>query len=127
MTTGRIRQVRVARYAHDGGYAAVEWLRAFQGVEIPADIGDDETGPAIARIGVQINKKRAIDVILRIEKIESLADRVRARLGRTSSDALFKDPAACRARVPTARRPLALLGARHLGEPVRILVCAAEN
>ncbi|MEX0875873.1 MAG: hypothetical protein WD114_00300 [Phycisphaerales bacterium] len=122
MTTGKISQVRVARYAHDGGYAAVEWLRAFQGVEIPADISDGD-GPAIARIGVQINKKRAIDVILRIEKIESLADRVRARLGRTSSDALFKDPAACRARVPSAQRPLAVLAARHMGAAVRILVC----
>ncbi len=114
-----IRKVRVVRYAPDGGYGAAEWLRALEGVEIPHAITDGDTW----RIGVQITKKRAIDVLLRIEKLEFFTDRIRARLGRAESDRLFKHPKACRAVIPRAKRPLALLGARHLGMPVRILVC----
>lgn len=119
MSNTNIKSVRVIRYSPDGGYGAAEWLRAFRGVEIPHAITDGDT----RRIGVQITKKRAIDVILRTQKLGSLADRVRARLGRSESDRLFKHPHACAAAIPGTKRPLALLGARHLGTPVRILVC----
>ena len=114
-----ITGVRVVRYARDGGYAAVEWMRAFEGVEIPHSLGDGDT----LRIGVQITRKRAIDVILRVERLNGLGDRIKARFGRTRSDVLFRRPGALRATVPQAKRPLAVLAAVHMGEPVRVLVC----
>ncbi len=123
MSNTNIRGVRVIRYSPDGGYAAIEWLRAFESVEIPHAISDGDTW----RIGVQITKKRVIDVILRIEKLDGFMGLLRGRLGRTQSDGLYTHPKRCRQMISGAGRPLALLGARHLGEPVRILVCAAEN
>jgi len=123
MSNTNIRGVRVVRYSPDGGYAAIEWLRAFESVEIPHAIIDGDTW----RIGVQITKKRVIDVILRIEKLETLPDRLRARLGRTESDLLYKDSKRCAKLIAGAGRPLALLGAKHLGTQVRILVCAANK
>lgn len=118
-----ITSVRVIRYAPDGGYAAREWLHAFEGVEIPHAISDGDTW----RVGVQITKKRVIDVIVRIEMLDGLSGLLRARLGRTESDGLYKHPRRCEATIRGAGRPLALLGAKHLGEPVRILVCAAGS
>lgn len=123
MSNTNIRSVRVIRYSPDGGYAAVEWLRAFQTVEIPHAITDGDTW----RIGVQITKKRVIDVILHIEVLETLVDRLKGRLGRTRADTLYKSPKRCKRTIIGAGRPLALLGASHLGTPVRILVCAAQN
>lgn len=123
MSNTNISHVRVARYASDGGYAAVEWLAAIACVQIPHAITSGDSW----RVGVQITRRRAIDVILRIEKLETLPDKLRARLGRTESDALYKHPGRCAAMIPGAGRPLALLGARHLGTPVRILVCAAGD
>lgn len=123
MSNRNIRSVRVIRYSPDGGYAAVEWLRAFETVEIPHAIGDGDTW----RIGVQITKKRVIDVILHVEVLDSLPDRLRGRLGRTRTDGLFRRPKKCGRAIAGAGRPLALLGAKHLGTPVRILVCAARD
>lgn len=123
MSNTNIRSVRVIRYSPDGGYAAIEWLRAFQSVEIPHAISDGDTW----RIGVQITKKRVIDVILRIEKLDGFTDLLRGRLGRTESDRLYKRPKRCAQLISGAGRPLALLGAKHLGDPVRILVCAAVD
>jgi hypothetical protein len=123
MSNRNIRSVRVIRYSPDGGYAAVEWLRAFETVEIPRAIGDGDTW----RIGVQITKKRVIDVILHVETLDTFSDRLRGRLGRTRTDGLFRSPKRCAATIAGAGRPLALLGARHMGTPVRILVCAAGD
>ncbi|MFG0247126.1 MAG: hypothetical protein ACF8MF_13845 [Phycisphaerales bacterium JB052] len=123
MSNTNIKSVRVVRYSTDGGYAAIEWLRAFESVEIPHAISDGDTW----RIGVQITKKRVIDVVLRIEKLDGFADQLRARLGRTQSDLLYKHPKRSAQLIPGSGRPLALLSAKHLGTPVRILVCAAAN
>ena len=123
MSNANIRQVRVVRYATDGGYAAREWLRAFETIEIPHAISDGDTW----RIGVQITSKRVIDVILRIEKLDGLGDLLRARLGRTESDQLYRHPKRCAELIHGAGRPMAVLGAKHLGDPVRILVCAAQD
>ncbi len=123
MSNTNIRSVRVIRYSPDGGYAAIEWLRAFESVEIPHAITDGDTW----RIGVQITKKRVIDVILHIELLDSFGGRVKGRLGRTRTDGLFKSAKKCRKTIAGADRALALLGAKHLGTPVRILVCAAAD
>ncbi len=119
MPSPSLHQIRVLRYAPDGGYAAIEWLGAFRTVEFPPTFADGES----FRMGVQITKKRAIDVILRIETLDSFASRLRGRLGKTTSDTLFKRPKTCRKRVPQTKRPLAVLGAKHMGKPIRILVC----
>lgn len=118
-----MHQIRVIRYARDGGYAAIEWLRAFEKVELPPVIADGES----FRMGVQITKKRAIDVILRIESLDSFPSKVRAQLGRTISDVYFKSPKTCRKKVPQTKRPLAVLGARHMGKPIRILICQPKQ
>lgn len=123
MSNTNIRSVRVIRYSPDGGYAAIEWLRAFESVEIPHAITDGDTW----RIGVQITKKRVIDVILHIELLDSFGGRVKGRLGRTRTDGLFRSAKKCRKTIAGAGRPLALLGAKHLGTPVRILVCAVAD
>ena len=123
MSNTNIRSVRVMRYSPDGGYAAIEWLRAFETVEIPHAITDGDTW----RIGVQITKKRVIDVILHIEILDGFADRLRGRFGLARADALYKSPRKCGETIAGAGRPLALLGAKHLGTPVRILVCAAGD
>lgn len=119
MPSPKLHDIRVIRYAQDGGYAAREWLNAFASIEFPPIIADGES----FRIGVQITKKRAIDVVLRIEHLDTFADRLRARVGRSASDSLFRHPKACRKNIPDARKPLAVLSARRLGKPIRILVC----
>lgn len=119
MASPNMHQIRVIRYAQDGGYAAIEWLNAFRTIDLPPIIADGES----FQLGVQITKKRAIDVILRIESLDSFLDKMRASLGRTTSDALFKNPKACRTQVQGVQRPLAVLGARHMGKPIRILIC----
>jgi len=123
MSKPSMHKIRVVLYARDGGYAAMEWLRAFQTVELPLVIADGES----FRLGVQITKKRAIDVILRIESLDSFTDKLRARLGKTKSDKLFLHPKACRRKVQGAKRPLAVLSARHMGKPIRILVCSPRS
>lgn len=123
MSKANINAVRVLRYAPDGGYAAIEWLRAFQSVEIPRTISDADT----YRIGVQITKKRVIDVILHIETFPTLRDRLRQRLARTRTHGLYRSRKRCARTISGAGRPLALLSARHAGTPVQILVCAATD
>jgi len=123
MSKPSMHKIRVVRYARDGGYAAMEWLRAFQTVELPPIIADGES----FRLGVQITKKRAIDVILRIESLDSFTDKLRARLGKTKSDKLFHHPKTCRKKVLGTKRPLAVLSARHMGQPIRILICSPKS
>lgn len=118
-----LSSIRVIRYAPDGGHSAREWLKAFGALELPPVISDGES----FRIGVQITKKRAIDVIVRIEALGSVGDRLRGRFGRTQSDSLFRNRKACRRHVPGASRPLAVLAARHAGRPIRILVCQPKQ
>jgi len=119
MAQPSLHKVRVIRYAPDGGYAAREWLRAFESVEFPPKISDGEA----FRMGVQITKKRAIDVIVRIEHLDTITKRVRSRVGKSVSDGLFRHPKRCRMTIAGVRRPLAALAARHMGRPIRILVC----
>ncbi len=123
MSSPSVHKVRVIRYARDGGYAAVEWLGAFKTIELPPIIADGES----FRMGVQITKKRAIDVIIRIEVLDSFTDKMRGRLGKTISDRYFKHPKTCREQIPDARRPIAMLGARFMGKPIRILVCQPKQ
>ena len=123
MPTPTLHHIRVLRYAPDGGYAAIEWLRAFRTIEFPPTLADGES----FRMGVQITKKRAIDVIVRVEHLDSFTQKMRSRLGRTASDSLFRHPKLCRANVAQTRRPLAVLGARHMGKPIRVLVCEPEG
>lgn len=118
-----LHQVRVVRYSNDGGYAAREWLSAFGSVEFPPNIADGEA----FRMGVQITKKRAIDVILRIESIDSFKMKLRSRFGKTVSDALFHHPKTCRSAIVGVDRPLAVLSARHMGKPIRVLVCQPKR
>jgi len=119
MGNPKLHQVRVVRYASDGGYAAREWLTAFGSIEFPTVIADGEA----FRMGVQITKKRAIDVILRVETVGTLKLKIRCRIGKSVSDILFKHPKACRTSITGVDRPLAVLGAKHMGNQIRILVC----
>jgi hypothetical protein len=119
MGSPSVHQIRVLRYARDGGYAAIEWLGAFKTVELPPVIADGES----FRLGVQITKKRAIDVIIRVEVLDSFADRLKGRLSRSYSDKLYKNKRACCSVIPSSKRPMALLSARFMGKPIRILVC----
>ncbi|MDF1808362.1 MAG: hypothetical protein P1U42_01565 [Phycisphaerales bacterium] len=119
MANPKLHQVRVVRYASDGGYAAREWLNAFESIEFPTTMNDGDA----FRMGVQITKKRAIDVILRIESIDTLRLKLRCRIGKSVSDFLFKHPKACRKSIVGVDRPLAVLGAKHMGNQIRILVC----
>lgn len=123
MPTASLSTIRVIRYAPDGGHSAREWLKAFGALKLPPVISDGES----FRIGVQITKKRAIDVIVRIEDLASVGDRLRGRLGRTRSDVLFRNRKACQKRVPGTSRPLAVLAAKHAGRPIRILVCQPKQ
>ncbi|MGV6813713.1 MAG: hypothetical protein ACWA5W_01745 [Phycisphaerales bacterium] len=123
MPNPKMRDIRVIRYAQDGGYAAREWLNAFASIEFPPTIADGES----FRMGVQITKKRAIDVILRLEHLNSFTHRLRGQLNKTTSDSLFRRPKACRKQVPKSQRPLAVLSARHQGKPIRILVCQPKQ
>ncbi len=123
MKNGTLHDIRVIRYTRDGGYAAREWFSAFQTLEFPPMIEDGES----FRIGIQITNKRAIDVILRIEAIDSVSRKIRATLKRTRSDALFHKPKACRSKVPETQRALALLSAKLNGRSIRILVCQPRN
>ena len=123
MSSPSVHKVRVIRYARDGGYAATEWLNAFQTIELPPIIADGES----FRMGVQITKKRAIDVVLRVEVLNSFTDKMRGRLNKTRSDSLFKHPKATRSQIPDARRPIAVLSARFMGKPIRILICLPKT
>ena len=114
-----LRELRVIRYAQDGGYAPREWAKAIEAAGIEAEVGTP------VRVGVQITKARAVDVMIRVERLETLGDKVRAALGRTRSDRLFTARRA-RARLGMGRA-LAVLAGETGGKDgckVRVLVAA---
>ncbi len=118
----KLRQIKVLRYAPDGGYAPIEWQRALASAEFAEPIANGHT----QHIGVQITKTRTIDIIVRFEMVTGLLGSFAAALGHTKSDALFKHPKRCRKRIPGTRRPLALLGGRINNRTVRVLVCQSK-
>ncbi len=81
---GVLRNLKVVRYNRDGGYAPREWAKAIEAA------GLDGAGGEPVRVGVQITKARAVDVVVRVERIDTLGSRVRAALGRSESERLFK-------------------------------------
>lgn len=112
--SGTLRQLRVIRYNQDGGYAPREWARAIEAAGIAAGAGEP------VRVGVQITKTRAVDVVVRVERVGGLMGRVKAALGRTESEKLFGSRRK-RARLGMGRG-LAVLAGELGGEPVRVLV-----
>jgi hypothetical protein len=106
--------LRVTRYARDGGFAPREWAKAIEAAGI-------EAAPGVSvRVGVQITKARAVDVMVRIERIDTLGSRIRAALGRTESEKLF-DSKWGRAKIGMGRG-LAVLSGQMGGDTVRVLV-----
>jgi hypothetical protein len=109
-----LRQLKVVRYNQDGGYAPREWARAIEAAGIDAAAGEP------VRVGVQITKSRAVDVVVRVERIDTLGSRVRAALGRSESERLFKSR---KARTALGMgRGLAVLAGETEGCSVRVLV-----
>jgi|TARA_R110000782_G_scaffold210192_1_gene298290 hypothetical protein len=76
-------------------------------------------------VGVQITKARAVDVVVRIERIDTLGARVRAALGRTESEKLFRSKRG-RAKIGMARG-LAVLSGTMGPDTVRVLVGAPAD
>ncbi len=109
-----LRKLKVVRYNQDGGYAPREWAKAIEAAGIDAAAGEP------VRVGVQITKARAVDVVVRIERIDTLGSRVRAALGRSESERLFKSRRA-RAKLGMGRG-LAVLTGEVDGRAVRVLV-----
>ncbi len=122
MNRGRLTQTKVIRYARDGGFAPGEWQRAFATIDFNTPIADGHT----QRIGVQITKMRAIDVVVRIELVSGVSAMIYAAFRKTYSDSLFKHPKRCKKTIEGAGRPIALLGGKLGGRPVRVLVCKAR-
>lgn len=112
----RLRDLRVIRYAQDGGFSPREWARAIEAAGIEARAG------LPVRVGVQITKARAVDVMIRVERVEGLMSRVKAALGRSESERMFGSRSA-RSRAGMGRA-LAVLTAEDNGVPARVLVCA---
>jgi len=113
---GTLRKLRVVRYNQDGGYAPREWAKAIEAA------GLDGAEGVVVRVGVQITKARAVDVVVRVERIDTLGSRVRAALGRSESERLFKSRKA-RAALGMGRG-LAVLAGEAQGCSVRVLVGA---
>lgn len=113
---GVLRNLKVVRYNRDGGYAPREWAKAIEAA------GLDGAGGEPVRVGVQITKARAVDVVVRVERIDTLGSRVRAALGRSESERLFKSRRA-RAKLGMGRG-LAVLAGEVDGGSVRVLVGA---
>ena len=119
-----LRNLKVVRYNQDGGYAPREWAKAIEAAGISAGSGTGGTGGAV-RVGVQITKARAVDVVVRIERIDTLGARVRAALGRTESEKLFRSKRG-RAKIGMARG-LAVLSGTMGPDTVRVLVGAPAD
>lgn len=113
-----LTKIRVIRYATDGGYAPREWARAVAAAGI--DAGTPDGG--VARVGVQINKKRVVDVMIRVERLTTFGARLAARVRRSRSERLFASKKTLRGAVPGARRGLAVLSGVLGGDTVRVLV-----
>ena len=109
-----LRKLRVIRYNRDGGYAPREWARAIEAAGIEAGSGRP------VRVGVQITKARAVDVVVRVERVEGVVGRVMAALGRSESEKLFGSRRK-RARLGMGRG-LAVLAGETGDGPVRVLV-----
>jgi len=119
-----LRNLKVVRYNQDGGYAPREWAKAIEAAGISAGSGAGAAGGAV-RVGVQITKARAVDVVVRIERIDTLGARVRAALGRTESEKLFRSKRG-RAKIGMARG-LAVLSGTMGPDTVRVLVGAPAD
>jgi hypothetical protein len=109
-----VRGLKVIRYNKDGGYAPREWARAIEAAGIAAGSGEP------VRVGVQITKARAVDVVVRVERVEGVVGRVKAALGRSESERLYRSRRA-RARIGMGRG-LAVLSGTVGDDPVRVLV-----
>lgn len=117
--TGSLRGLKVIRYNQDGGYAPREWARAIEAAGLDGVAAGGGRAEAV-RVGVQITKARAVDVLVCVERIETLGARVRAALGRSESERLFKSR---RARTAIGMgRGLAVLAGAVNGVGVRVLV-----
>jgi len=123
MGTVKLSQIRVIRYAPDGGYSPGEWQHALADAEFSEPIGNGEC----QRLGVQITRTRAIDIVVRIELAGGPMASLAQSLGMGASDRLFRAPKKCRGQVPGARRPLAVLGGRFGDRSARVLVCEAKG
>jgi hypothetical protein len=123
MGKARLKQTTVIRYANDGGYAPKEWQKALKDAQFDEPITDGHT----QRIGVQITKARAIDVVVRIELVSGVLGSISATFRRTKSDTLFKNPKRCKKSIQGAGRPLALLAGRFGDRSARVLICKARS
>ncbi|MCA9303013.1 MAG: hypothetical protein KC996_02715 [Phycisphaerales bacterium] len=123
MGTAKLSHCRVIRYAPDGGYSPGEWQHALENAEFSEPIGNGET----QRLGVQITKTRAIDIIVRLELPDGPIASIAQSLGLGASDRLFRSPSKCRKQVRDAERPLAVLGGKFGDRSARVLVCEAHD
>lgn len=117
-TTHTPTRTRVVRYARDAGFAPVEWARAIAAARL------DPSAPSgtIARVGVQLTKTRTLDVLIRLERLDTPGRRLRGAINRTESDRLFRSRGRLRRALPECGRALAVLSAGLAGEPVRLLI-----
>lgn len=113
-----LTRIKVVRYAADGGYAPREWARAI--AEAGIDAGTKDGG--VSRVGVQITKKRVIDVLIRVERLDGFGAKVAAAFKRSRSDSLFRSRRRLRGEVPGAKRALAVLSGELGGDAVRVLL-----
>jgi len=123
MGTVKLSNCRVIRYAPDGGYAPGEWQHALMNAEFSEPIGNGET----QRLGVQITKTRAIDIVVRLELTDGPFASLAQSFGMGASDRLFKSPRKCKKQVPDAGRPLAVLAGKFGARSARLLVCEARS
>jgi len=121
--TLKLRRVRVVRYASDGGYAPGEWAKAIA----QESLDPTALGGTPVRLGVQITKTRAVDVWVRIERVDSFRAKVKAALKRTRSDRMFGSRSALRKTIPGAKRALAVLSAEVDGRAVRVLLAKPKD
>jgi hypothetical protein len=119
----KLRRVKVVRYASDGGYAPGEWAKAIAQEHLDPSTLEGEP----VRLGIQITKTRAVDVWVRIERVDSLRAKVAAALKRTRSDRMFGSRSALRRAIPGAKRSLAILSAEIQGTPVRVLLAQPKD
>jgi hypothetical protein len=123
MSSVKLSQCRVIRYASDGGYAPSEWQHALSNASFSEPIGNAET----QRLGVQITKTRAIDIIVRLEIPDGPIASIAQSLGIGASDRLFRSPKKCKQQIRGAGRPLAVLAGKFGDRSARVLVCEARS
>lgn len=123
MGTVKLSNCRVIRYAPDGGYAPREWQHALANAEFSEPIGNAET----QRLGVQITKTRAIDIIVRLEIPDGPIASIAQSFGMGASDRLFRSPKKCKTHIQGAGRALAVLAGKFGDRSARVLVCEARS